>query len=211
MKGRDDERTSVTLGPGDYGHETKKSPAQIHNGRTREAKRAAAKQPRFLGALCQQKLRQYSIDMSMFHVIASFQKKKKKKKKEQLLILISKILFFDGVPDSGAYEALSAFKANRDRCDFLCRRLVPPFGSHASRFPTISKGDFHPPRSFFIIAMRAQVRRGCDLRGDISKNVKNGVIYSAPREKKKKKKKKATDVEGPEFSHYYESLVQFTK
>lgn len=58
MKGRDDERTSVTPGPGDYEHETKKSPAQIHNERTREAKRAAAKQPRFLEALYQQKLRQ---------------------------------------------------------------------------------------------------------------------------------------------------------
>jgi len=58
MKGRDDERTSVTPGPGDYEHETKKSLAQIHNERTREAKRAAAKQPRFLGALYQQKLRQ---------------------------------------------------------------------------------------------------------------------------------------------------------
>lgn len=58
MKGRDDERTSVTPGPGDYEHETKKSPAQIHNERTREAKRAAAKQQRFLEALCQQKLRQ---------------------------------------------------------------------------------------------------------------------------------------------------------
>ncbi|KAL6444140.1 hypothetical protein ACFW04_001818 [Cataglyphis niger] len=58
MKGRDDERTSVTPAPGDYEHETKKSLAQIHNERTREARRAAAKQPRFLEALCQQKLRQ---------------------------------------------------------------------------------------------------------------------------------------------------------
>lgn len=58
MKGRDDERTSVTPGPGNYEHETKKSPAQIHNEKTREAKRATVKQPRFLEALYQQKLRQ---------------------------------------------------------------------------------------------------------------------------------------------------------
>jgi len=58
MKGRDDERTSVTPGPGNYEHETKKSPAQIHEKKTREAKRATVKQPRFLEALYQQKLRQ---------------------------------------------------------------------------------------------------------------------------------------------------------
>nr|XP_012229389.1 PREDICTED: sperm-tail PG-rich repeat-containing protein 2-like [Linepithema humile] len=58
MKGRDDERTSVTPGPGNYEHETKKSPAQIHDEKTREAKRATVKQPRFLEALYQQKLRQ---------------------------------------------------------------------------------------------------------------------------------------------------------
>lgn len=58
MKGRDDDRTSVTPGPGDYEYETKKSPVQIRNERTREAKRAATKQPRFLEALYQQKLRQ---------------------------------------------------------------------------------------------------------------------------------------------------------
>lgn len=58
MKGRDDEQTSVTPGPGDYEHETKKSPTQIHNERTTEARKAAAKQPRFFEALYQQKLRQ---------------------------------------------------------------------------------------------------------------------------------------------------------
>lgn len=58
MKGRDDERTSATPGPGCYEHETKKSPGQIRDERIREAKRAAAKQPRFLEALCRQKLRQ---------------------------------------------------------------------------------------------------------------------------------------------------------
>ncbi|XP_036139549.1 sperm-tail PG-rich repeat-containing protein 2-like [Monomorium pharaonis] len=73
MKGRDDERTSVTPGPGDYEHETKKSPTQIQEERTREAKRAAAKQPRFLEALYQQKLRQnfpapnhYGLPKSVF-------------------------------------------------------------------------------------------------------------------------------------------------
>lgn len=58
MKGRDDGRTSVTPGPGHYEHETKKSPTEIRDERIREAKRAAAKQPRFLEALYRQKLRQ---------------------------------------------------------------------------------------------------------------------------------------------------------
>lgn len=58
MKGRDDGRTSVTPGPGDYEHETKKTTVQIYDERIREAKRAATKQPRFLEALYQQKLRQ---------------------------------------------------------------------------------------------------------------------------------------------------------
>ncbi|XP_011068539.1 PREDICTED: sperm-tail PG-rich repeat-containing protein 2-like [Acromyrmex echinatior] len=73
MKGRDDERTSVTPGPGDYEHETKKSPAQIHDERIREVKRATSKQPRFLEALYQQKLRQnfpapnhYDLPKSVF-------------------------------------------------------------------------------------------------------------------------------------------------
>jgi len=76
MKGRDDERTSVTPGPGDYEHETKKSPAQIHDEKTREAKRATAKQPRFLEALCQQKLRQVILRTCFvtFAVAGSFGK-----------------------------------------------------------------------------------------------------------------------------------------
>lgn len=43
-----------------------------------------------------------------------------------------------------------------------------------------------------------------DLRGDISKNVKNGVIYSAPREKKK-------DVKGPGPTHYHVRVSQFMR
>lgn len=76
MKGRDDERTSVTPGPGDYEHETKKSPAQIHDEKTRETKRAAAKQPRFLEALYQQKLRQVILRTCFvtFTVAGSFAK-----------------------------------------------------------------------------------------------------------------------------------------
>ncbi|KAL6267561.1 hypothetical protein P5V15_000636 [Pogonomyrmex californicus] len=316
MKGRDDERTSVTPGPGDYEHKTKKSTAQIHDERTREAKRTAAKQPRFLEALYQQKLRQnfpapnhYDLPKSVFdkyrpvpckcdprtialpsfgqtakrfeetfqsdtpgpgaYEIATLQtcygsilrapfgalddrfKKiievitpgpadyhtdvgnlafesakrfKNKYKKmfdylkfcetltlrrddgEYLLIDKHKITdegkrpvyhavfksrvdrfpkIPDDVPDSGAYEALSAFKANRDRCDFLCRRLAPPFGSRASRFPMIPKDDFHVPGPAHY-----------DLRGDISKNVKNGVIYSAPREKKE-------DIKSPGPLYYH--------
>ncbi|XP_011068530.1 PREDICTED: sperm-tail PG-rich repeat-containing protein 2-like [Acromyrmex echinatior] len=91
----------------------------------------------------------------------------------------------DEVPDSGAYEVFSAFKANRDRCDFLCRRLAPPFGTRASRLPMIPEDDFHVPGPAHY-----------DLRGDISKNVKNGVIYSAPREKK-------MDIKGPGPSRYH--------
>ncbi|XP_018397188.1 PREDICTED: sperm-tail PG-rich repeat-containing protein 2-like [Cyphomyrmex costatus] len=320
MKGRDDERTSVTPGPGDYEHETKKSPAQIRDERTREAKRAAAKQPRFLEALYQQKLRQnfpapnhYDLPKSVFdkykrnlckcdpfmiesppfnqsakrfeenfqpdtpgagtyEIMApqicygsilhapfsafddrfkriieevlpgpadyhtnvgtlAFESAKRFKNERgkmfdyikfyKTLLSISdddeymviddyqvmkkidekcpvyhavfksrvdrfpKIRKNDDVPDSGAYEVLSAFKANRDRCDFLCRRLAPPFGSRASRFPMIPEGDFHVPGPAHY-----------DLKGDISKNVKNGVIYSAPREKK-------MDVKGPGPLHYH--------
>ncbi|XP_024868958.1 sperm-tail PG-rich repeat-containing protein 2-like [Temnothorax curvispinosus] len=284
MKGRDDKRTSVTPGPGDYEHETKKSPAQIRNERTREAKRAAAKQPRFLEALYQQKLRQnfpapnhYDLPKGVFdrrsdkrkrvpckcdpltvelppfnHTAKRFEEnfqldtrgpvtyeitipqicygsilrapfgafddrfkrtidvipgpadyytevgtlafesaKRFKNKCQKMfdypklcktLTLIGdddeftvideykvvkevdeekcpayhavfksrvdrfpKIRKHDDVPDSGAYEVLSAFKANRDRCDFLCRRLTPPFGSRASRFPIIPEDDFRVP------------------------------------------------------------------
>ncbi|KYN31534.1 Uncharacterized protein C4orf37 like protein [Trachymyrmex septentrionalis] len=318
MKGRDDERTSVTPGPGDYEHETKKSSAQIHNERTREAKRAAAKQLRFLEALYQQKLRQnfpapnhYDLPKSVFdkykrilgecdssmksppfnqstkrfegnfqpdtpgpgtyeitgpqicygsilhapfgifdnrfkRIIEKalpgpadyhtdvgtlafesakrFRNKHKKmfdymkfcktlpsisdddehmvmeegqvmKKVEEKYpvyhaVFKSRVDRFPkmrkngDVPDSSAYEVLSAFKANRDRCDFLCRRLAPPFGSRASRFPMIP--EFHVPGPTHY-----------DLRRDISKNVKNGVIYSAPREKK-------MDVKGPGPLHYHD-------
>ncbi|XP_071567392.1 uncharacterized protein [Temnothorax nylanderi] len=104
-----------------------------------------------------------------------------------------KIRKHDDVPDSGAYEVLSAFKANRDRCDFLCRRLTPPFGSRASRFPMIPEDDFRVPGPAHY-----------DLRRDISKNVKNGVIYSAPREKKK-------DVKGPGPLHYHVRFFQFMR
>lgn len=58
MKDRDDGQTSATPGPGDYEHETKKSPVQIRDERVREAKRAAAAAPRFFEALYRQKLRQ---------------------------------------------------------------------------------------------------------------------------------------------------------
>ncbi|XP_011691565.1 PREDICTED: sperm-tail PG-rich repeat-containing protein 2-like [Wasmannia auropunctata] len=320
MKGKDDERTSVTPGPGEYEHETKKSPAQIQNERTREAKRAAAKQPRFLEALYQQKLRQnfpapnhYGLPKSVFdkyklripckcdpltgkpppfnqtakrfeeniqldtpgpgayeitapqicygsilhapfsavderfkrimevvtpgpadyHTVVgtlAFESAKRFKNKYQKMfdyvkfyktlssisdddeytideckvlkevdkekypvyhaVFKSRVDRFPkirngDVSDSGAYEVLSAFKANRDRCEFLCRRLAPPFGSRASRFPMILKGDFHVPGPAHY-----------DLRGDISKNVKNGVIYSAPREKKEHFK-------GPGPLHYH--------
>lgn len=38
-----------------------------------------------------------------------------------------------------------------------------------------------------------------DVRGDISKNVKGGVIYYSPREKKE-------DTKGPGPAHYYVSV-----
>ncbi|XP_067207433.1 sperm-tail PG-rich repeat-containing protein 2-like [Linepithema humile] len=326
MKGRDDERTSVTPGPGNYEHETKKSPAQIHDEKTREAKRATVKQPRFLEALYQQKLRQnfpapnrygppksvfdkykyisckcnpYKVEPPPFNQTAkrfekdiesetpgpgtyeianeqicyssilaapfgafntrfkkvddtvtpgpadyhtdvgnlAFESKRRFKdyyrktinyqnfyqmlrlisdEDEQMLCYdeyekvdekkfpvyhavfksrvdrFSKIYKHSDVPDPGAYEALSAFKTNRDRCDFLCRRLAPPFGSRASRFPVISKGiDFHVPGPSYY-----------DLRGDISKNVKNGVICYAPREKKE-------NIKGPGPLRYHVRFFQF--
>ncbi|KAM0728430.1 Sperm-tail PG-rich repeat-containing protein 2 [Formica fusca] len=316
MKGRDDERTSVTPGPGDYEHETKKSPAQIHNERTREAKRAAAKQPRFLEALYQQKLRQnfpapnhYDLSKRVFHKYKripckcdrhmtkpppfnqtakrfeqnfksdtpgpgeyenavrqtcygsilhapfgtfngrfkrivdvatpgpadyhtevgnlSFESTKRFKNKYEKMfdylkfyktltslsdddectltderkvteeekssvyhaVFKSRVDRFpkirDDVPDPGAYEALSAFKANRDRCDFLCPELIPSFGSRACRFPMTLESDFHVPGPAHY-----------NLSGDVSKNVKNGVICYAPREKKE-------DIKGPGPLHYH--------
>ncbi|XP_020279765.1 sperm-tail PG-rich repeat-containing protein 2-like isoform X2 [Pseudomyrmex gracilis] len=324
MKGRDDERTSVTPGPGDYEHETKKSLAQIRAEKTRETKRGAAKQPRFLEALCQQKLRQnfpapncYGPPRSVFdryqrirckcnpYMVAPppfnqttqrfehgfqsetpgpgtyeivnrlfcfgsilnapfgsfdtrFQKlevmttpgpadyhtdvgniafesvKRYKGRKRKPITYLdvhktptsindddkstltdkysvmdeeksavhhavfkSRVDRFpkickDDIPDPGAYEALSAFKANRDRCDFLCRRLAPPFGSRASRSTMISKDvDFH-----VLCTDRFAGPSHYDLRGDISKNVKSGVICSAPRERKE-------DIKGPSPAHYH--------
>ncbi|KAG5327879.1 STPG2 protein, partial [Pseudoatta argentina] len=344
MKGRDDERTSVTPGPGDYEHETKKSPAQIHDERTREAKRATAKQPRFLEALYQQKLRQnfpapnhYDLPKSVFdkykHILCkcdpliksppfnqstkrfeenfqsdapgpgtyeitvpqicygsilhapfgffddrfkrieevlpgpadyhtdigtlAFESAKRFKNKykkvsdymqfcktlssisdtdeyvgmeeDQVMKKVGKEKYpihhavvksrvdrfpnmrkrnsdCDEVPESGAYEVFSAFKANRDRCDFLCRRLAPPFGSRASRFPMIPGDDFHVPginlSKYQIVYKAFFYCYACtgpahyDLRGDISKNVKNGVMYYAPREKK-------MDIKGPGPSRYH--------
>ncbi|XP_070161370.1 sperm-tail PG-rich repeat-containing protein 2 [Polyergus mexicanus] len=316
MKGRDDERTSVTPGPGDYEHETKKSPAQIHNERTREAKRAAAKQPRFLEALYQQKLRQnfpapnhYDLSKRVFHKYKripykcdrrmtrpssfnraakrfeqnfksdtpgpgeyentvrqtcygsilhapfgtfnarfkrivdattpgpadyhtevgnlSFESAKRFQNKYEKMfdylkfyktltslsdddectliderkvteeekssvyhaVFKSRVDRFpkirDDVPDPGAYEALLAFKANRDRCDFLCPELIPSFGSRACRFPMTLESDFHVPGPAHY-----------NLSGDISKNVKNGVICYAPRERKE-------DIKGPGPLHYH--------
>lgn len=56
--------------------------------------------------------------------------------------------------------------------------------------------------SFFIIAWTGPAHY--DLRGDISKNVKNGVIYSAPREKRE-------DVKGPGPLHYHVRFFQFMR
>nr|XP_012148879.1 PREDICTED: sperm-tail PG-rich repeat-containing protein 2-like isoform X1 [Megachile rotundata]XP_012148880.1 PREDICTED: sperm-tail PG-rich repeat-containing protein 2-like isoform X1 [Megachile rotundata]XP_012148881.1 PREDICTED: sperm-tail PG-rich repeat-containing protein 2-like isoform X1 [Megachile rotundata]XP_012148882.1 PREDICTED: sperm-tail PG-rich repeat-containing protein 2-like isoform X1 [Megachile rotundata]XP_012148883.1 PREDICTED: sperm-tail PG-rich repeat-containing protein  len=68
------------------------------------------------------------------------------------------------VPDPGAYEVLTAFKANRDRCDVLRRRA--PFGSRVSRLPR-TQDDKHPtpdPTSY-------------EMAGDISMNVKGGLMF----------------------------------
>lgn len=72
MKGRDDAKVSETLGPGHYEHETKKSPGQILDERIREEKRGAAKQPRFLEALYQQKLREVISRTSFATLARSF-------------------------------------------------------------------------------------------------------------------------------------------
>ncbi|KAH0952899.1 hypothetical protein HN011_005760, partial [Eciton burchellii] len=96
-----------------------------------------------------------------------------------------KILKDDDGLDPGAYEVSSAFKANRDKCDFFCQRLAPPFGSRASRFPKKpEKVDFHIPGP-----------SDYDLRGDISKNVKSGVICY-PRKARR-------EFRGPGPSHYH--------
>ncbi|CAK9802167.1 Sperm-tail PG-rich repeat-containing protein 2 [Anthophora quadrimaculata] len=68
------------------------------------------------------------------------------------------------VPDPGAYEVLTAFKTNRDKCDFLSRRSAPPFGTRSRRsgFCDITS-DTPDPTSYH-------------LAGDISRNVKGGVL-----------------------------------
>nr|XP_033188842.1 sperm-tail PG-rich repeat-containing protein 2-like [Bombus vancouverensis nearcticus] len=68
-------------------------------------------------------------------------------------------------PDSGAYEVLTAFKANRDKCDFLCPRLAPPFGTRSKRLPKSPRDikDMPDPTYYNVIT-------------DISENVKGGVI-----------------------------------
>nr|XP_031843844.1 sperm-tail PG-rich repeat-containing protein 2-like [Nomia melanderi] len=81
------------------------------------------------------------------------------------------------VPDPGAYDVLTAFKANRDKCDYLSRRLPAPFGSRASRFPkTLREHDVQRPDPTTY-----------DVAGDISSNVAGGVISFPLRDPRKPK------------------------
>ncbi|CAL7943303.1 unnamed protein product [Xylocopa violacea] len=75
------------------------------------------------------------------------------------------------VPDSGAYEVLTAFKATRDKCDFLCRRLAPPFGTRSSRLPKRIEVVAPDPTTYYLAT-------------DISENVRGGVINPSPRRTK---------------------------
>ncbi|XP_046815309.1 sperm-tail PG-rich repeat-containing protein 2-like [Vespa crabro] len=98
-------------------------------------------------------------------------------------------------PDPGAYEALTSFKANRDRCDFLCRRLAPPFLSSARRVLEITKG----------IDMTVPASTHYTILYDISKGVKGGVISYSRRDKEKR-----TKIPGPQYyciNPYIESSV----
>ncbi|XP_017766211.1 PREDICTED: sperm-tail PG-rich repeat-containing protein 2-like [Eufriesea mexicana] len=68
-------------------------------------------------------------------------------------------------PDPGAYEVLTAFKANRDKCDFLCPRMAAPFGTRSVRRLQIARDDKDLPDPTYY-----------DVSGDISENAKGGVI-----------------------------------
>ncbi|KAK1126878.1 hypothetical protein K0M31_004499 [Melipona bicolor] len=68
-------------------------------------------------------------------------------------------------PDPGAYDVLTAFRANRDKCDFLCPRLAPPFGTRSSRLPKSPRDVKDMPDPTYY-----------NLATDISENVKGGVI-----------------------------------
>ncbi|CAD1473894.1 unnamed protein product, partial [Heterotrigona itama] len=68
-------------------------------------------------------------------------------------------------PDPGAYDVLTAFRANRDKCDFLCPRLAPPFGTRSSRLPKSPRDIEDMPDPTYY-----------NLASDISENVRGGVI-----------------------------------
>ncbi|KAI4494484.1 hypothetical protein M0802_008805 [Mischocyttarus mexicanus] len=328
MTGREEKRPFVTPGPGDYEHETKKTPTQIYDEKFREIKRATSRQPRYLQAMFRRKLREglpgpghYDPPKSIFdkytkikckcnkyiiepppfdqtaerfehkksieipgpgtyesikpkscftHVcrapfgslVSRFKKdpdssgpepgryhvtvgnisyesskrfklhyerltpylhlknivtprsekeliedtqeiecKELKKSNEYHAVFKSRTerfrKVFKGIdaPDPGAYEALTSFKANRDRCDFLCRRLAPPFLSRARRVLEITKG----------IDMTVPAPTHYTILYDISKGVKGGVIPYSRRDKEKKKK-----VPGPQdycINPYIDSSV----
>ncbi|KOC61810.1 Uncharacterized protein C4orf37 [Habropoda laboriosa] len=68
------------------------------------------------------------------------------------------------VPDPGAYEVLTAFKTNRDKCDFLCRRSAPPFGTRSRR------------SGFCDITMDTPDPTSYHLATDVLKNAKGGSM-----------------------------------
>ena len=55
MTGRKEVRPSLTPGPGDYEHETKKTAAQIYDEKIREKRRMTCRQSRFLDTLYRRK------------------------------------------------------------------------------------------------------------------------------------------------------------
>ncbi|KAF7410340.1 hypothetical protein HZH68_004721 [Vespula germanica] len=316
MTGRKEKKVFVTPGPGDYEHETKKSPTQIYDEKFREIKRAASRQPRYLEAMYRQKLREgfpgpshydppkstfekykkidckcdkYTLEPPPFcqtaerfdqgectdtpgpgtyeikkpkcsftHICRapfgslvsrfrdvdddtcpapdkydivtgnisyesakrfkySYERSIPRSTSEKIVTPYSKRKLIDKIeevkqvseksyvhhavfksrtdrfrrvlkgidaPDPGAYEALTSFKANRDRCDFLCRRLAPPFLSSARRVLEITKG----------IDMTVPASTHYTILYDISKGVKGGVISYSRCDKEKK-----TKIPGPQY------------
>lgn len=66
MTGREERRPFVTPGPGDYEHETKKTPTQIYDEKFREIKRATSRQSRYLEAMYRRKLREVNLFFKRF-------------------------------------------------------------------------------------------------------------------------------------------------
>lgn len=64
MTGRTEPPISLTPGPGDYEHETRKTPIQIQNEKVQEEKRMTSRQTRFLDAMQRKTMREVNLELN---------------------------------------------------------------------------------------------------------------------------------------------------